>query len=105
MTERHILVNPSGRVINLLLQRSLHMWKRLGRAAKLHAFADVVSAALAVVARLTWQTNLERDTIAWLDVCDGGSDSDDCAAGFMAQRQRLADEDVAIAVMVVIVKI
>jgi hypothetical protein len=81
------------------------VWKRLGRAAKFHAFADVVSAALAVVARLARQANLERDTIAWLEVRDGGPYRDDCAAGFVAQRQRLADEDVAIAVVVVVVQI
>lgn len=98
-------MNPSSRVVNPLLQRPLHVWKRLGRAAKLHAFADVVSAALAVIARLAWQANLERDTIAWPEVRYGGSYSDDCAAGFVAQRQRLADEDVAIAVVVVIVQI
>lgn len=98
-------MNPSSWVVKPLLQRSLHVWKRLGRAAKLHAFADVVSAALAVVARLTRQANLERDTIARLEVRDGGSHSDDCAAGFVAQRQRLADEDVAIAVVVVVVQI
>lgn len=102
---RHILVNPSGRVVNPLLQRPLHVRKRLGRAAKLHAFANVVSAALAVVARLAWQANLECDTIAWLEVRDGGPYSDDCAAGFVAQRQRLADEDVAIAVVVIVVQI
>lgn len=98
-------MNPSSRVINPLLQRPLHVWKRLGRAAKLHAFANVVSAALAIVARLAWQANLERDTIAWLEIRDGGSYSDDCAAGFVAQRQRLADEDIAIAVVVVVVQI
>lgn len=98
-------MNPSSRVVNLLLQRSLHVRKRLGRAAKFHAFADVVSADLAVVASLARQANLERDAIAGLEVRDGGSHSDDCAAGFVAKRQRLADEDIAIAVVVVVVQI
>lgn len=92
-------------MIDPLLQRPLHVRKRLGRAAKLHASANVVSAARAVVTRLAWQANLERDAIAWLEVGDGRPYSDDCAAGFVAQRQRLADEDVAIAVVVVVVHI
>lgn len=90
-------MDPSRRVVDSLLQRSLQVRKRLGRAPKLHASADVVSAAVAVLAVLARQANLERDTIALLEVRNARSHGDDGAAGFVAQRQRLAYEDVAIA--------
>lgn len=102
---RNILVDPSRRVIDSLLQRSLHVRKRLGRASKLHASADVVPPAVAVLAAFARQANLEGDAIAWLEVRDSRSYGDDGAAGFVAQRQRLAHEDVAIAEVAKVVKV
>lgn len=102
---RNILVYPSRRVVDSLLQRSLHVRKRLGRAPKLHASADVVSPAVAVLAAFARQADLERDAIARLEVRDTRSHGDDGAAGFVAQRQRLAHEDVAIAVVAKVVQV
>lgn len=102
---RNILVDPSRRVVDSLLQRSLHVRKRLGRASKLHASADVVPPAVAVLAAFARQANLERDPIARLDVRDARSHGDDGAARFVAQRQRLAHEDITIAEVAKVVQV
>jgi hypothetical protein len=77
----------------------------LGRAPKPHVLADVVSAAFAVLAVLARQADLERDPVARLEVDDFLTNSDNGAAGLVAQRQRLAHKKVAIAKVVEVVHV
>lgn len=96
---------PPGRVVDLLLQRSLGMRVCLGGAAELHATADVVAALSAVLAVLAGEADLEGDAVTSDEVGDGRTDSDDGAAGLVAQGQGLADDDVAVAEVVKIVQV
>lgn len=102
---RNVPMNPSRRMIDPLLQRPLHVRKGLGRAPELHAPADVVSPAVAKLAALARQADLERDPVARLEVRDARSHGNNGAAGFVAQRQRLAHEDVAIAEVAEVVQV
>lgn len=92
-------------MIDALLQRALRVGERLGRAAKLHAPADVVAADFAVLAALAGQADLEGHAVAGRQVPHGAADGDDGAAGLVAEGEGLADNDVAVAVVVKVVQI
>lgn len=77
----------------------------LGRAAEAHALADVVAALVAEEALLAGQTDLERDVVADLEVGHACADGRDDAGRLVAQGQGLADDDVAIAVVVEVVQV
>lgn len=96
---------PSPGVVDALLQRSLRMRIRLGRAPKLHASADIVSAGSAVLAVLAGQTNFQGHTIPRRQVRHVGANGDNRSAGFMAQCERLADNDVAVSIVVEVVQV
>lgn len=99
------LVAPPGRVVDLLLQRSLGMGVCLGGATELHAAADVVTALSAVLAVLAGEADLEGDAVTSNEVGDGRTDCDDGATGLVAQGQGLADDDVAVAEVVEVVQV
>lgn len=63
-------MTPLGRVVDLLLESSLGMRVRLGRATELHATANVVTALAAELTGLTRQTNLESDAVSDDEVGD-----------------------------------
>lgn len=92
-------------MVDALLQRALGVGERLGRAAKLHAAADVVAAAGAVFAALAGQADFEGHAVAGLQVLDGAADGDDGTAGLVAEGEGLADNDVAVAVVVEVVQV
>lgn len=92
-------------MVDSLLQRALGMGKGLGGAAKLHAAANVVAAAGAVLAVFAGQADLERDAVARLEIGHIGTGSDDGAAGLVAEGEGLADNDVAVAVVVKVVQV
>lgn len=100
-----VLVTPARWVVHPLLERALRVGKRLGRAAKLHAAADVVAAAGAVLAVLAWQPDLESHAVARSQVLDGGADGGDGAGGLVTEGEGLADDDVAVAVVVEVVQV
>lgn len=98
-------MTPPRRVIDPLLQRPLRMRKVLSRRPKFHLLADVIPALCAVLTALTRQADLESNLVPG---CEGGdirANGEDCAGRLMAETQGLADEDVAVAVVVVVVKI
>lgn len=101
----NVLVAPPGRVVDLLLQGALGVGEGLGRTSELHAAADVVASGLAVLAGLAGLADLESDAVAGGQVSDAITDSDDGAAGLVAQSERLTDDDVAVAVVVVVVQV
>lgn len=98
-------MTPLGRVVDELLKSSLSVREGLGRAAKLHALADVVSANGTQVTGLTWLADLERNVISDGKVCDIGGDSCNDTARFVAKSKGLLDENVAVAEVVVVVQV
>lgn len=99
------LVTPAGRVVDALLECALGMGESLCRGAEVHAPADVVAAGLAIGAVLTGQADLEGDAVADLDAIGVGADGGDGAGGLVAEGHGLADEDVAVAVVAVVVQV
>lgn len=92
-------------MVDPLLQRALEMREALARAAEAHLLADVVAALGAAVAFLAGEPDFEGDFVAWLEGCDGGADCCDDAGGFVAEGEGLADEDVAVAEVRVVVEV
>lgn len=96
---------PLGRVVDELLKSSLSVREGLGRAAELHALADVVSPNGTQVTGLTWLADLERNVISDGKVCDIRGDSSNDTARFVAKSKGLLDENVAVAEVVVVVQV
>lgn len=96
---------PLGRVVDELLKSSLSVREGLGRAAELHALADVVSPNGTQVTDLTWLADLERNVISDGKVCDIRGDSSNDTARFVAKSKGLLDENVAVAEVVVVVQV
>lgn len=103
--EESLLVTPLGRVVDALLQRALEVRKRLCRAAEAHAAADVVAAVVAVLACVARDADLESNAVTRGQVLDSRADRYYSAAGLVAQRQGLLDNDVAVAVVVEVVQV
>lgn len=101
----NVLVAPSCGMVNSLLERSLEVRESLGRATESHATADVVAARRAVFAVLTRHTNLERNAISSSNVLDISANSNNGAARLVAKSERLANNDVAVAAMIVVVQV
>lgn len=99
-------MTPSRPLHHHLLQRPLRVrGPALGRAAKLHAAADVVAAGGAELARAARQADLERDAVAGGERRDRGPDGLHDAGGLVAEGERLEHEDVAVAEVVVVVQV
>jgi hypothetical protein len=98
-------VAPPRRVVDLLLKSALGMRVGLCRGAELHGAADVVAAGGAVLAALARKADLEGDAVTGGEVGHGRADSDDGAGGLVAEGQGLADDDVAVAEVVEVVKV
>lgn len=98
-------MTPLGWVINPLLQRSLEMRETFCRTPKLHVLADIVASLFAAVAGIARHADFQGNAIADGEVGDGRADSGDDAGGLVAQGQGLADEDVAVAVVGVVVEV
>ncbi len=92
-------------MVDAFLQRALRVRECLGRTAKLHAPADVVAADVAVLAALAGQADLEGHAVAGRQVLHGAANGDDGAAGLVAEGEGLADDDVAVAVVVKVVQV
>jgi len=98
-------MTPLSRVVNPLLQRPLEMWKALRRTPKPQRLADIISPLLTQLALSTWQPDFEGHAIASFEVSDRGADGGDDACGFMAESERFLDNDVAVAVVIEVVKV
>lgn len=99
------LIAPLGRVVDPLLQRALEMRESLATASELHVFANVVAALGAAGTTPAWQADFESNFVAGLEAGDIGADRSDYACRFVAEGERLADEDVAVAVVGVVVEV
>lgn len=90
-----------------VLEGALGVGKRFGRGAEGHGAADVVAAAGAEGAGGAGLADLEGDAVAWLEGGwrDAAADGGDDAGGFVAEGEGLAHEDVAVAVVRVVVQV
>lgn len=96
---------PLGRVVHALLQRPLRMRPPPRRAPELHPPTDIIPAPLTKLARLARQAHLQRHEVPDGKPLDAGADGLDAPGGLVAEGQRLADEDVAVAVVGVVVQV
>lgn len=92
-------------MIHPLLQRALEMRETLPATPELDIFADVVAALFAALAGFAGQADFEGHFVAGLEVRDGGARGGDDAGGFVAEGERFADEDVAVAEVRVIMEV
>jgi hypothetical protein len=77
----------------------------LGRAPEPHLRAEVVLASLTKLARLARKSDFQGDSVARLESRDAGADGLDDSGRLMAEGHWLSDEDVAIAVVLVVVQV
>jgi hypothetical protein len=92
-------------VVNAVLERALEVREGLGRAAELHALANIVAALLAELTLLTGQADLERDAVADLECGNGGTDGRHHASRLVAKRHGLSHNDVAVPIMAKVVQV
>jgi hypothetical protein len=81
------------------------VWPGLGRAAEGHALADVVAAFGAETATLAGLADLEGDVVTDFEVSHVGANGGDNSGRLVAQSKGLADDDVAVAVVVEVVEV
>lgn len=95
-------------MVDTLLKRPLKVRETLCRTAKLHLFADVVPSLSTTAAGVTGNAHFDGDAVTDLEVTvltRRSPDGLDDAGRFVAECERLADQDVAVAVVVVVVQI
>lgn len=101
-------MTPLRRVIDPLLQRPLRVRRaRLRGTAKPHALADVVAALEAALALLAGQPHFQGHAVADAEVRGGdfGAYAHDYAGGLVAEGERFATYDVAVAEVLVVVQV
>lgn len=81
------------------------MWEDGGGGAELHGLAEVVALLLAVRALATVDACLDSDALSDAQMGDGAADGGDYAGGFMAEHDRLANLEVTVATMRVVVEV
>lgn len=92
-------------MVDPLLQRPLRVRYCFRTAPELHLPTDVVALSIAVLATLARQSDFERHAVTSLQVRHRGADGGDETAGLVAKGQRLTDNDVAVAVVIVVVQV
>lgn len=100
-----IPVTPLSRMIHHLLESSLGMRKCLRRASKLHPPTYVVSPLLAVLAVLTRQADLQSYVISNSKTGHARPNCHDATTRFMTERERFADDDIPVAVVIKIMQV
>lgn len=94
-----------GWVVGEFHKGAVEMGKDFGAAPEFHFGADVVAALFAQDALAAGQADFKRDPVANLQGGDFRSDGGYDARGLMAQAEGLANDKVAIAAVVVVVKV
>ena len=92
-------------MVYLGLQGPLGVREGLGRAPEAHVGADIIPAGLAERALTAREAYLESHQVTWNEGVHACTDGRDRTARLVAQRQRLAHQDVAVTVVVEVVQI
>lgn len=101
----HSLVTPCCRVVDPILQRTLRMRKALCATPESHSLANVVSPLLAPLALLARLADLKRYFVTNIEVLDLGADTNNNTGRLVAEREWLLHDDVAVAVVSVVVQV
>lgn len=88
-----------------ILQRPLRMRKRLCTTPEFHLFTDVIPSLLAPLALLTRLPYFQRDFVPSFEVFHLGAHGYDDARGLVTERHGLSNDDVAIAVVSVVMQV
>lgn len=100
---RYARVNNKCRMVHTFLEGTIKVWEDGGGGAELHGLAEVVALLLAVRALATVDACLDSDALSDAQMGDGAADGGDYAGGFMAEHDRLANLEVTVATMRVVV--
>ena len=92
-------------MIDPILQRPLRMRKRLCTTPEFHLFTDVIPSLLASLALLTRLPYFQRDFVPNFEVLHLRAHGYDDARGLMAEGHGLPNDDVAIAVVSVVMQV
>lgn len=92
-------------MIDLFLQSPLEMGECLSTAPETHIGANVVTTFLTPLTFLARQSDFECYSVAWLEIRHRGANSGNDSGRFMAETERFANEDVAVAEVGVVVQI
>ena len=98
-------MTPRCWVIDPVLQRTLRMREALRTTPKSHGLANVVSPLLAPLALLARLTDFKRDFVTNIEVLDLGANTNNDTGRLVAEREGLLHDDVAIAVVSVVVQV
>jgi hypothetical protein len=98
-------MTPSGWVVDAILQRSLRMRKCLCTTPKLHSLANIVPSLFAPITCLARQSNFQRYLVSNFEVLHIRAYTNHNTCRFMAQRHGFLHNDVAIAVVPVVVEV
>lgn len=98
-------MTPSCRMVDAILERALKVWEGLGGASEAHGLADVVTTFGAPGTCAAGQPDLQGDFVTDLKAHHLWADGDDRASRLMAERHGFLDEDISIAIVVVVVQI
>lgn len=90
-------------MIHPLLQRPIQMRIRLRRRTEPHRFTQVIPPLLTKLTLVAHDTRLDSDALADAEVCDARAECGDDACGFVAEDERVADGEVAVAAVEVVV--
>jgi hypothetical protein len=95
-------VEDVGGVVHAGLERAVAVGVAGGGRAEAHIPAEVVAPAVAESAGAATDARLDGDALADLEICDLVGDGGDDAGGLMAEDERGADGEVAVAAMRVV---
>jgi hypothetical protein len=96
---------PCSRVVYPILQCPLGVRERLCTTSEPHSFANVVPALLAPFTGLARLPYLERNFVTNIETRHFRAHAHDYTRGLVAQRHGFLDNDVAIAVVAVVMQI
>lgn len=92
-------------MIDSILQRPLGMWKCLCTTPEAHVFADIIAPLFTPPTLFTRQPDLERNLVSNFEVGNLGSHSHDYTRRLVTQGHGLLHDNVAIAVVSVVMEI
>lgn len=98
-------MTPSRWMIDPVLQRPLRMRESLRTTPEAHPLTDIIPSLLTPVTAPARKSHFQRNFISYLKALHILTDRYHNTSGFVAQRHRFFDHDVAIAVVPVVVEI
>lgn len=98
-------MTPRSWVVDSILQRALRVRKALRTTPKPHGLANIVSPLLTPFALLARLTDFKRYFVTNTEVLDLGTNTNNNTGRLVAEREWLLHDDVAVAVVSVVVQV